>query len=424
MSRFRCITDRCEATCCAGLKVSITAPEWRRVQEAVARDPEAIPLPVLAPESVGGTTSLWMPKHENGHCIFQDPDKLCGLHRRHGEAVLPKICVTFPRATVWWDTRLEMAGSLSCPEVARLCLLAEDAMQLEPIDEERVGRPEAAYRMSSGDPEAGWGFHATRVRATALGLLRREELPLTVRLMLIGRLALRLHPFYFRETEAFRGEGRASAEARLAEVLQSCESPEVLEAARGALRPQALPSEFFAKLYTSTVQTRLSFPDARLRGLLEGVQDAYGGPDAALDLRWRLYLERRERLERTHGERVRQYFAHHALNHWLEGSFTPAPSVLVDVFLLALTGGVMRWLLMGHPEVVRLCEEDAPRGDESQARLDRAAVECFQLGSRYILGGSEFMGYALAFANQGEEDALATLPAILMAYGDPAHPAR
>lgn len=422
MSRFRCITDKCEATCCAGLLVPVSEAEWARVQRLVARDTGVEPQPVRQRDATTGAESLFLPERGDGHCTFLEPDKLCALHRRHGDGVLPDICVTFPRVTVRWDEQLEMAGTLACPEVARLALLAEDALESEPIAPERVYRPEAAKPSSTAGAEEGWGFHSRAVRATALRLLRRSEVPLTVRLQALGELGYQLHPFYFQKTEAFRGEGRAEAEARLARVLEASASPEALEAARKELTPAPLPGAFLARLYGSTLKGRLPHPIARCQRLLSAVLESYGGPDAEPEALWRLYEERRERLELAHGARVRQYFSHHALNHWMTGPFLSAPSVLVDVFHLVLSGALLRWALLGHPEVVRLCEADAAP-EEARERLDAAAVETFQVLTRHVLRAPDFMAYAVAFAGDGGEQSRELLRALLLGYRDDALPA-
>jgi lysine-N-methylase len=419
MSRFRCITERCEATCCAGLLVPISEAEWARVQRLVARDTGVAPQAASHRDAATGTESLFMPERGDGHCTFLADDKLCSLHRRHGDAVLPDICVTFPRVTVRWDAHLEMAGTLSCPEVARLALLAEDALEVEPIEQERVFRPEAAASASTGDAEKAWGFHAPRVRATALRLLRRGDVPLPERLHALHQLASRLHPFYFQNTEAFRGEGRAAAEARLTEVLQAADSAEALAAAHQALAPQPVPGAFLARLYLSTATALLNYPVARCRGLLRGVLDSYGGAEAEPEAVWRLYEERRERLERAHGARVRQYFHHHAINHWLVGPFLYAQNVLVDAFHLALSGALLRWALLGHPEVVRLCEGEADLTEAAaRERLDAAAVETFQILTRHVLRAPVFMAYSVTFAGQDEEQSQELMRAVLLGYRD------
>lgn len=420
MSRFRCIADRCEATCCSGMLVAVSAAEWARVQRAVAQD-TGVELQPLRQRDTTGTEALFLPKGGDGHCHFMEADKLCTLYRRHGDSVPPDVCATYPRVTLRWETRLEVAGTLGCPEVARLALLAEDALEVEPLAQEQVPRPEAAKPVSTGDAGEGWSFHASAVRATALHLLRRSEVPLTVRLHALGELAHALHPFYFEHTEAFQEEGRSASEARLTRVLQAFESLEALEAARRDFTDAPLPGPFLARLYSSALKARLPSPNARCQALLHGVLESYGGPEAEPEALWRLYEERRERLERPQGARVRQYFHHHALNHWMMGQFLSAPSVLVDVFHLVLSGGVLRWALLGHPEVVRLCEA-APPPPEDVARqaLEAAAVETFQVLTRHVLRAPDFMAYAVAFAGQGEEQSRELLRALLLGYRDDA----
>jgi lysine-N-methylase len=356
-----------------------------------------------------------------GDCLFLEADKLCTLYKRHGEPLLPNVCVTFPRITLRWEKHLAVAGTLGCPEVARLALLAEDALEPECLPAERTRRPEAAFRATSDNPEEGWVFHAGAVRAAALRLLSLPEQPLTVRLYLLGQLGLRLRPFYFEGTEAFRGEGRAGAEALLAEVLAACDSPRALEAARAELAPLPVPGAFFGQLYSGVLRSRLQHPKARCRTLARGVVDSYGGPEVAPETAWALYEERRERLARVHGARVHQYFHHHDVNHWLQAHFLHTPSVLVDAFHLVLSGGLLRWTLLGHPEVVRLCEAGASVPPEAaRERLDAAAVECFQVVTRHMLRDPDFAAYAVAFASGGEAQALELMRAVLLAYRDAA----
>ena len=417
MSRFRCIAERCEATCCAGLRVPIREGEWMRLQRRVAQDTGVEPRPLMHRDATTGEEAFFLPERD-GQCSFLANDRLCSLHKRHGEGILPDTCVTFPRLTVRWDTQVEMAGSLACPEVARLALLVEDALEPEPLTAEQVRRPEATQRASTDDAEEGWGFHATAVRATALRLLRRSDVPLGVRLQTLGQLAYALHPFYFQKTEAFRGEGRAEAEARLTRVRQAVEAPEALEAARQALTPAPVPGPFLARLYGTAVKGRLPHPVARAQTLLHAVLESYGGPDAEPEALWHLFEQRHERLERAHRAQLRQYFSHHALNHWMMGAFLSMPSVLVDVFYLVLSGALLRWALLGHPEVVRLCEADAAPDEEARARLDAAAVEVFQVFSRHVLRAPDFMAYAAAFAGDGGEQSQELLRALLLSCPD------
>ncbi|MFP2912921.1 flagellin lysine-N-methylase, partial [Pyxidicoccus sp. 3LFB2] len=132
MTRFRCLADSCEDTCCAGLVVTVSEARWKRMRDTVAGTPDAARVEALIRPDTGsgpGTEAGVVAKREDGHCAFLDARKLCSLHGAYGEAVLPDACATFPRTATRWGERLEVAGSLACPEVARLCLLAEDAVE-------------------------------------------------------------------------------------------------------------------------------------------------------------------------------------------------------------------------------------------------------------------------------------------------------
>ncbi|WP_224367456.1 flagellin lysine-N-methylase [Hyalangium versicolor] len=420
MARFRCISERCEEICCGGLRVPVPEAEWRRLQTAI-RDSGETPPPDEPQVQPTGSTEYLLPKDKDGFCTYLDAEKMCSIQRRHGEQVLPSICVTYPRHIRKWDGQLSMVGSLGCPEVARLALLHEDAMEDEPIDADRIPLPALAFDTSKGDPEDGWGFHGSAVRSTVLRLLRRNDLSLVERLYLLGHLSLRLSLFYYLDTEAFRGEGRPAAEARLAAELRAIDSLDALETARRVLTPQALPGAFFAEMYSSLLKTRAdSYSNERFRQLTYAVLNSYGGPDAAPDEAWRLYTERRARLERAHGARLNQYFVNQALNHWLRGPFASGKRVLIDVAWLALSGGLMRWALFGHPEVLRLCEENASvETPETRERLDMAAIECFQPIYRHMDRSKDFVNLAQGMGGSGDESALGRVLLILKGYLDP-----
>src|SRR5205823_4865678 len=76
----------------------------------------------------------------NHECTMLDSDKLCSIQKRHGEAMIPDVCSSFPRPTFQFGSRRYLTGNLACPEAARLCLLAEDAMEQVPSTPEAMGR--------------------------------------------------------------------------------------------------------------------------------------------------------------------------------------------------------------------------------------------------------------------------------------------
>ncbi|ATB50637.1 flagellin lysine-N-methylase [Corallococcus macrosporus] len=415
MTRFRCLAEACEDTCCAGLVVLVSEPRLQRLKQAVAGTPDAERVESFVrkePDASPGDDAV-IAKREDGHCVFLDARKTCSLHRAYGEAALPDACATFPRVATRWAHGLEVTGSLACPEVARLCLLAEDGVDPVPVAEDLALRPENA-RALSGAGEDAWPRHAEAVRATALSVLQRRELPFAARLFALGQLGLRLDGFYFQGTEVFRGDAREGAEALLAEVLRAFSQQETLTSLHEGFAALSLPGGPWVGICAAALKSRLgAVRSERFHTLVELVLESYGGADLLPDDAWRRYAERRALLSPGLAQRVEQYLRHHAVNHWLRHPFTDAPHVLDYVFRMALREAVLCWTLFGHPTVVALCTEGAADTAESRARLDAAAVECFQLIAKHVEQAPQLHALAQGLAGSGGGETLGRMLVLL-----------
>ncbi|MCY1040008.1 flagellin lysine-N-methylase [Corallococcus sp. bb12-1] len=410
MARFRCIAEACEDTCCAGLTVPISESRWSLLRQKVAGGPDEARVAALItpnPDGATGQQAGILGKRADGHCAFLDETKLCSLQSRYGEAVLPDGCSVFPRVLTRWGAQVEMAGSLACPETARLCLLADDALVREPVPEAQALRPQMARQVASGDD--AWTAHADVVREAMLRLLARRDVPFAVRLYALGRMALDLGDFYFPGTAAFTdaqtesnadAENAPTTEARLASILRTYDTPEALHVLRDQLEALELPGGPWAGICAAVLRSREAHVGSqRYLSLVRGVRESYGGADTTPDDAWRLHVTRREALMSLHGERVHQYFLNHALNHVLRHPFTEASSLLNAVFLLVLRASVVRYGLLGHPAVVALL--DTPGAPV--ATLDAAAVESFQLVAKHVEQAPQFLDFAQGLAGEGPE---------------------
>jgi lysine-N-methylase len=431
MARFRCIAEACEDTCCAGLTVPISEARWSLLRQKVAGTPDEARVAERItpnPDGATGPHAGILGKRADGHCAFLDEAKLCSLQRRHGEAVLPDGCSVFPRVLTRWGPQVEMAGSLACPETARLCLLSEDALVREPVPEAQALRPQVARQVAAGDD--AWTAHADAVREAMLHLLQRREVPFATRLFALGRMALELGDFYFPGTEAFTREEAApdgsipgardpeeaapgettlpprganaqeDAEHRLACILKEYADPDTLASLREQLEALELPGGPWAGICGAVLRSReAAVGSPRFLALVGAVSASYGGANANPDDIWRLHASRRAGLDALHGERVHQYFLNHALNHVLRHPFTEAANLLNAVFLLVLRASVARYVLLGHPAVVALL--DAP--DAPVATLDTAAVEAFQGVAKHVEQAPSFLDFARGLAGEGRE---------------------
>lgn len=409
---FQCLADRCEDTCCVGLRVPITEQHLPRMREVVAGGPDAervatfVRVDSEAPPAERGVIEM----RSDGSCPFLDTMRLCSLHKAHGPRVLPDPCVTFPRIVWKWSEHVEVAASLACPEMARRLLLEEGAVELVPGPVEEVPRLEVARPLPGGREDV-YRVHGEAIRGAALRLLYRREFPLASRLSLLGQLAFRLDSV-FRDAEPFAGSAEQAGEA-VAALLQSFESPEALEAMHQDFSTLEIPGAPCLGLLSSMLKARRAVARGerfrpfvgKVLASLWGSEDAEEAPDTA----WREYASRGRRLEALHGARVEQYFLNYGVNQWLRSPFTEAPALLPYVFRLALRMAMLRLTLVGHPEVAALCAQgQGGEGvlEDSQAVLDRAAVECFYLVSRHVEQAPDVLELVATLAGAGGAETL------------------
>jgi lysine-N-methylase len=394
MTRFRCIAERCEDTCCSGLEVPVSEARLRVMRQLTAGSPEAERIQrCVRPEKGGPAGYAFIQRGPEGHCPFLDGERLCSLHRRHGEAALPDICASFPRVTLRVGERCEVAGTVACPEVARLCLLAEDAVDVVPAPELGVPRTEVARRV----PEEARAF-AERVRERVPRLLGRREFPLPSRLMFLARLALLLESLA-------EEEGAEQGGAELSDLLTHFEAPALLGSMHHDFAALEMTGSMCAGVFVSLLQARVAVvPSERFTTLFQGVLRSYGADGGApfdADAAWHTYARRRVWLEAEHGARVHQYFHNDAVNHWMRALVQDASSLSAYAFRLALRMALLRFTLLGHPAVVALYEGATPHGDEARKVLDAAAVESFQLVARYVEAANDFLSLAEGLAGTG-----------------------
>src|SRR6218665_1430119 len=398
MTRFRCIAERCEDSCCSGLKVPVSQAHARRMHEALGAESKLTPNPGgSAPESA------FIQMRPDGGCPFLDTERLCSLQRRHGDALLPDICATFPRVVTRWGERWEVAGTLACPEVARQCLLAEDSTQPEAETDPSplIPRPDSARDLTRA-PEDAYALHAEAVRNALLRWLERRAHPLASRLALLGRFAHAVDDFYFQGTEAFGDDARAEAQARLDGVLQHFDTEQTQEAIHQDFSELALPGGPCVGLFASLLKARMTLRGERFltlaRGVLTSLRLDADTPED-LDPAWRTYEARWHHVAEAHGARLEQAFHNYALHSVWRTPFTDSPSLLAYVFRLALRVGLLRLMLMGHPRLEALHRE--PFAPDAAESLDLAVVETFQLVARHVEQSPEFLTLAEGLLGTG-----------------------
>ncbi len=190
---FRCIGPDCEDDCCHGWTIPLDRQTYENyqlfpveklgsvVQQFVSVTPDEA-------ENLHARINLT----PSGFCPFFGADRLCGIQKEYGGALLSSTCSIYPRTLNSVDGVVEGSLTLSCPEAARRVLLDPDAMQVTGNLLSGAFRTDSVATLAAnGAIHKPYGyFH--EVRSLLIDVVKDRTRPLWQRLLLIGSLCERL----------------------------------------------------------------------------------------------------------------------------------------------------------------------------------------------------------------------------------------
>jgi lysine-N-methylase len=175
---FRCIGAACEDTCCQGWTVPIDKATWEKYQQlpesglrsqiraSIVRTEEP-----AKPEKSPVFAIIRM--NAENQCPLLTPDRLCSIQAEFGEQMLSHTCHTYPRIVHSIGGVQETALTLSCPEAARVVLLAPHLrIPNAPCPDENT-QPLVPNDSANSLPPEFW-----EIRTTVLNLVRNRAYPL------------------------------------------------------------------------------------------------------------------------------------------------------------------------------------------------------------------------------------------------------
>ena len=192
---FHCIGADCEDTCCDGWGITIDRVTHGKYREC--SDPE------LKPRLAELITISTSPANDDDyasfnlsetHCPFLS-EGWCSIQKKLGEDYLSNTCAIYPRIMNLAGDALERSLDLSCPEAARIVLLASG-----PLEYEEAAVSIAAFRMGSPSlpdtPSPAYDGrpypHYLEVRNLVVWILQERSYPLWKRLVIVGHLCDKL----------------------------------------------------------------------------------------------------------------------------------------------------------------------------------------------------------------------------------------
>lgn len=401
MTRFACTGAECEDNCCTGWQVPVDEQHYAALRVALERSPdERAEFQRSLKLSDRPTVHALMVLRPDQTCSFLDGERLCSLQRRFGEPLLPDTCAIYPRSIGKVGERWELAGAVSCPEVARLALLADDATDLIDIDPALVGRPHT-QKILTGDETPPYARHFDDVRATAFQLLARTSYPIASRLFFVAYFAHQTASFFHRNVGVLD-------EQRLAAQIDLIERPST----RAELHKQfsAVPPNGPFALTVILEVLRARYGTACPPAFRKVVDEVLGGyaVDGAVStsgdavkidrpLLWAAFERRRAERTAMFGERLELYAENFCKNSWIKDWYLKSPSLAAHTQGMLVRLAIVRFLLLGHP---------AAAAAASPADLDRLAVRVFYTFSRAI---EHETGFARDIERVLEEQKMQTL---------------
>lgn len=123
---FKCITDKCKHTCCAGWKIDIDNETYKRYESSIYFKKD-IKSKFVKDEK----NKFSMKMNKDKKCSFLQDDKLCEIHANLGEELLCNTCRLYPRGVNLVGDRIERFLYSSCPAMIELFLLSDKKLTFE-----------------------------------------------------------------------------------------------------------------------------------------------------------------------------------------------------------------------------------------------------------------------------------------------------
>lgn len=389
MSSFSCLGSECEDTCCRGWNVPVDKAAYKRIQSAMGESGKAafdeVFVPRVPPAADAHFARIDMSK--TGECPVMDTAGWCTLHADFGGDVLGDVCAMFPREVVQVADRVELYGSMGCPEVARRCLLSPNGLDLEEHDLSLLPRPRA--EKLSLDLEDPYQAALDDVRQAMVTLLLGiDGAPGWLRQLLPHWLAHKTRGFLHRGAQPDCME-------RFVGVWQALIRPATLDQIHervGAMDPHSEGTlDLVTRLLIERSQsaTRLAF-----RRLIGGAVDSYSteaGSDADGNVdsqRLAVAWERRRAIlqDAPYASRLDDILARYAANYWLSSKYMFSPDLVVHGLPLMTTLAVVRFLFLGDDKVVAQLPQP-----EATADLDASVIRIVTAVSRDIAHADRFV---------------------------------
>lgn len=156
LERFACLGAECEDTCCKSWNM--------QVDEATIRKYETQAPELVDAVAEGPGTKIMRRDETTDYCVKFEAG-LCAIHKLRGSDFLGDACHFYPRVTRDMGGQAVMTAALSCPEVVRQALYADNSFHWQEAEIERVPFSLKDYAPQGMEAEAALAVHTAFLAA-------------------------------------------------------------------------------------------------------------------------------------------------------------------------------------------------------------------------------------------------------------------
>ena len=384
---FHCLGGDCEDTCCQDWEIKLDKHHYDLLQQKMTADPDEKScfetyIRINERPVMGDYDYAHILMREDGKCPMLGQDGLCNIHRKYGEEPLGNVCAFFPRVISRCGNDMEMTGALSCPEVARLCLLHEEPVRMSRFNVSTLPRSRnypilRELPMVEGDHYAA---HFKQIRTTLMAIVNKDSYPLDSRLFALATFANRISTFYHKDCQPVN-------ELVLEEAITDATDDAVMTNLNEYLLQYTSSDPVCLIVIHSILQLKLQqFPDENLSKLIAEVMARYqqqhdNGEAMTMEVLQTMVTENTQRIHALFGNRLEQYFSRYLINCLMREWFYTMPDTFTYVQMMIIRLAMLRFLVYSHPQMLALlqrCETELRPGEalptEVREELDKLIV--------------------------------------------------
>jgi len=402
MTTFSCIRSDCEDNCCKQWIVPADEAHYKELEErmnSTEADRDRFHASVECIKDSGNSEQYATLKlRPDGKCSFLCNDGLCAVHKDYGESALFNSCSFYPRIINVIGNRFELSANLSCPEIARRCLLVNNATELVKLDLTII--PRKISKQTTCIPfDGSFIRYLNPVRYTVFKIMSHQQYRIDVRLFFCIYFANKISSFYYENTT------NCSKEKMVNEILgieDSTFQTELHKKYNNLEISNSFAMAIIQSFLVLRLRDSLDFEFGQLvRDCLKTYtdvgdleDDAHGKPLSTCKKLWEGYEKRRSYWEPAYIDRTDIYFTNYCRNYWIKNLYVHKPDLITYFGLLIVQFCIIRFLFYSHPELNNLQK----RSNNSEVEesivtntLDKVIVRVIYLFAKHIEHNSQFV---------------------------------